>query len=210
MPVRQYRRTELTDGTSDSLDGIDGSILNEGDIAQVYLSGTEQLYFYRLDSDSGATESSPDIIAPNDSPGSKRFILQNIITSNLGRETVTVYDTTTADSTSDLEIISIGIPLDNLAVGRLYHIDTIAKNTTSEVRYYSTLTFVVLRDSGNAYVEEGVITQLDSKTMRFGWWDDGKDIEFLVECDEDGNDLSIKLRNTTVDTTYQVNVTVRM
>lgn len=79
MSVLVYKKTALTGGTSDALDGIDGAELNDGDICWVYLTdgeGDEYVSEYRLDSDSGESESSPNIIAPDDNPGSKRWILQ--------------------------------------------------------------------------------------------------------------------------------------
>jgi len=76
MAIILYRKTILTGGTSDALDGIDGSVLNDGDECRVYTS-SNILYFYRLDATSGATEDSPDIIAPDNNPGSKRWILQD-------------------------------------------------------------------------------------------------------------------------------------
>jgi len=80
MPIKSYRRTLLIGGSDSALDGISGAILADGDICSVYLSGTENLYFYRLDSDSNLPEDSPNVITPDDSPGSKRFILQEIYT----------------------------------------------------------------------------------------------------------------------------------
>ena len=77
--IKRFRKTLLTGGSSAALDGISGLILNEGDICSVYLNDTEKLYFYRLDSDSDADEDSPNIISPDSTPGSKRWILQNIV-----------------------------------------------------------------------------------------------------------------------------------
>ena len=81
MSRTMYTRTLRTGGTSDALDGIDGDDLSEGDIATVYLTdgGIEYKYNYRMDATSGASESDPDIIAPDDNPGSKRWILQTTV-----------------------------------------------------------------------------------------------------------------------------------
>ena len=79
MSITIYRRTLLTGGTSDALDGIDGAGLNEGDIGWVYTSSNER-YDYRLDADLGSAESSPDIIVPDTTPGSKCWVLQTIVT----------------------------------------------------------------------------------------------------------------------------------
>jgi len=69
-----YIKTALTGGTTDAVDGIDGDTLLDGDVCHVYVSNVA--YQYILDDDSGATESSPDVIAPDLNPGDKRWILQ--------------------------------------------------------------------------------------------------------------------------------------
>jgi len=66
----------LTGGTTGCLDSFDGSTLNDGDVAIVAVS--DVFYFYILDSASGATESSPNIISPDSSAGNKRWILKGV------------------------------------------------------------------------------------------------------------------------------------
>lgn len=70
-----YWRQGLTGGSANDLDGIDGATLVDLDGA-VVITGSYS-YFYSLDADSGESESSPDIIAPDLNPGNKRWILQN-------------------------------------------------------------------------------------------------------------------------------------
>lgn len=74
MAKEVYIRTGLTGGSTTDLDGIDGNQLNDGDVAFVFDSNTS--YIYQLDASSGASESSPDVIAPDTNPGTKRWILQ--------------------------------------------------------------------------------------------------------------------------------------
>jgi hypothetical protein len=69
-----YIKTALTGGTTAAVDGIDGDDLLDGDVCHAYVSGVA--YQYVLDDDSGATESSPDVIAPDLNAGDKRWILQ--------------------------------------------------------------------------------------------------------------------------------------
>lgn len=76
MAITRYRRTLLTSGVSAALDGIDGADLVDGDICDVFTIANEH-YVYALDADSGTAESSPLVIAPDVSPGSKRWHLQN-------------------------------------------------------------------------------------------------------------------------------------
>ena len=63
----------LTGGTSGALDDIDGDDLTNGDICYVVTS--TDFYVYYLNATSGAGESSPDIISPDDNAGNKRWEL---------------------------------------------------------------------------------------------------------------------------------------
>ncbi len=69
-------KTGLTGGEATKLDSIDGDTLTDNDAAFVNVSNVQ--YIYRLDADSGAAESSPNIIAPDTNPGTKRWILQGL------------------------------------------------------------------------------------------------------------------------------------
>lgn len=80
MAVNGYKFTALTGGGAGALDAQDGAGLGEGDIAIVMVSGT--LYLYQLSASSGATESSPDVIAPDTNAGTKRWLIQRIPQTN--------------------------------------------------------------------------------------------------------------------------------
>ena len=67
-----YWRTALVGGTSDCLDSIDGDELADLDVAIVVT--LTKFYVYSLDDDSGAAESSPATISPDDNAGNKRWI----------------------------------------------------------------------------------------------------------------------------------------
>lgn len=69
-------KTGLTGGEATKLDSIDGATLTDNDAAFVNVANVQ--YIYRLDADSGAAESSPNIIAPDTNPGTKRWILQGL------------------------------------------------------------------------------------------------------------------------------------
>lgn len=77
-----YHRTLLTGGTSAALDGIDGSILSDGDACIVtahgstIIAGSTSVYFYSLNATSGATESIPNVIKPDINAGNKRWLVQ--------------------------------------------------------------------------------------------------------------------------------------
>ena len=70
-----YIKTALVGGANTAVDGIDGDDLLDGDVCHAFVS--DVLYAYLLDDDSGAAESSPDIISPDANAGDKRWILQN-------------------------------------------------------------------------------------------------------------------------------------
>lgn len=71
-----YPAIALTGGTDDALDGYDGAELNDKDAAIVVTATA--FYHYILDDDSGAAESSPDVIKPDDNAGTKRWILTGV------------------------------------------------------------------------------------------------------------------------------------
>ena len=73
MAVSFFGCTGLTGGETGDLDVMDGTKLQDGAMAIVVIS--EWSYIYYLDADSGATESPPQVIAPNTNPGDKRWIL---------------------------------------------------------------------------------------------------------------------------------------
>ena len=68
-----YGAIALTGGGTGALDKIDGQNLQDKDAAVVFLN--PYYYLYLLDADSGLSESSPEIIAPDTNAGSKRWIL---------------------------------------------------------------------------------------------------------------------------------------
>ena len=70
-----YPASGLIGGGVGKLDSIDGAILADGDAAIVITDGNA--YLYHLDATSAAGESSPQIIAPDDNPGDKRWILSD-------------------------------------------------------------------------------------------------------------------------------------
>ena len=78
-----FGATCLTGGTAGCLDAINGALLSDGDKAIV--STATLVYFYNLDADSAAGESSPAIIAPDTNAGDKRWLLQEryIVTIDL-------------------------------------------------------------------------------------------------------------------------------
>ena len=101
MAKTVYIKTALTGGGADALDGIDGAMLVDQDVALVYVANT--LYFYQLDATSGASEDSPSVIAPDTNAGDKRWILQAV----RGEQLVSEGDATISGSltvSSDLTV----------------------------------------------------------------------------------------------------------
>lgn len=92
--AKVYAAHDLTGGGAGALDAIDGSDLLNDDIALV-LHDSYGLMTYLLDVDSSQTESSPEIIRPDDNAGAKRWILQDILgTSSLIPVSVTNFTAT--------------------------------------------------------------------------------------------------------------------
>lgn len=73
-----YGKAELIGGSTSALDNLDGAILSEGDRA-IVVTSSNNVYFYRLDEDSGLAESSPDVIAPDNNAGLKRWIRSSFV-----------------------------------------------------------------------------------------------------------------------------------
>jgi len=102
--VIYWSKTALTGGAAGALDSIDGTALQDGEVAHVWMSNV--LYIYLLDVDSGAAESSPAIIAPDTNAGDKRWILQSYY-SGPG----TLYTDHIAESTA-----AHGVEIDGLTI----------------------------------------------------------------------------------------------
>ena len=78
MANKIYFANVLTGGGAGALDEIDGTALVNLDAAIVIL--LDSAYFYSLDDDLAAVESSPDIITPDNNGGDKRWVLTDIYT----------------------------------------------------------------------------------------------------------------------------------
>ena len=76
-----YGATSLIGGAPGALDLIDGAILSDLDGAVVITNDTT--YIMRLDADNAGVESSPLIIAPDASPGDKRWVLNKLMCAGI-------------------------------------------------------------------------------------------------------------------------------
>ena len=95
------------------MDGVDGAALVDGNLA--FVTYGDVIYHYILDDDSGAAESSPDVIAPDTNPGNKRWILQShrsatatakgIVELDTDAEAVTGTDTERAITAANLKAV---------------------------------------------------------------------------------------------------------
>ena len=103
MAKTRYVKYALTGGAANALDSIDGDNLNDLDEAHVYV-GETVVSHYSLDADSGAAESSPDIIAPDTNPGNKRWILQDVRGKDATFDTITVNTKIIPDSSGGADI----------------------------------------------------------------------------------------------------------
>lgn len=99
--------TALTGGAAGALDWQDGADLSDGDTAFV-ISATG-FYVYLLDADSGAAESSPEIISPDNNAGNKRWILlpgyfQDVYTAGSSTPNITFKDSDCTDDDVNAKI----------------------------------------------------------------------------------------------------------
>lgn len=83
MANNVYGAIGLIGNTAGTLDYIDGAGLADGDIAIVAVKNSNS-YIYVLDANSGAAESSPLIIRPENNYGNKRWILVPMIAAMYG------------------------------------------------------------------------------------------------------------------------------
>lgn len=158
--ITVYIKTALTGGTSDALDGINGSDLINDDTAFVYVSYTK--YEYRLNATSGAAESSPDIIAPDTNPGNKRWILVSVSkliipdTNASNNLNIKWNENDTSDRTLNLKVNSGDRTLDlseNLTISNGYDITITAEDAAA----------AIVLDNSNFEVENTNATQRSFK-----------------------------------------------
>jgi len=104
-----YKKEGLTGGTASDLDSIDGAQLIGGEFAFVYYD--DNAYFYELDESSGASEDSPDVIAPDTNPGNKRWMLHSVYES--ANKITDLAELTTPAGADLLEIVDdvVGTPV---------------------------------------------------------------------------------------------------
>jgi len=108
-------KTGLIGGEATKLDSIDGAVLVDGDAAFVNVLNVQ--YIYRLDADSGAAESSPNIIAPDTNPGTKRWILQGLNGASLNMPGLSASLPVFTDASKNLVSKSVADTLTALGVG---------------------------------------------------------------------------------------------
>jgi len=110
MANNLFMRFALTGGATNSLDGIDGNWLSDGDVCDVATStGT---YKYRLNATSAAAESSPHVISPDTNAGNKRWLLTSLYLSGKDAYGLAIFSGDTAKWTGiQLGRISSGMDM---------------------------------------------------------------------------------------------------
>ena len=110
---RIYCAIGLTGGDAGDLDTIDGQNLAQNDMAIVIDSDTNVVYFYNMNLSGGASESSPNVIIPdeNNDSGNKNWEIQSIYTTTLELTSALTTDLTTSGkkSTETVDANSTGI-----------------------------------------------------------------------------------------------------
>ena len=114
MAATVYYRQALTGGGATALDEIAGSTLNDNDIA--FVMTDTAFYVYKVDSSSGAAESSPNVIAPDTPSADERWILQQVqnvqsleyeeITTSTALEVGKTYNDSSGTNTHTLPLLS--------------------------------------------------------------------------------------------------------
>jgi hypothetical protein len=157
---RVYGAITLIGGAAGALDSIDGTDLIDKDMAITFVSGVT--YFYSLDADSAAAESSPNVIKPDANAGDKRWVLQNLAfetitaTDLITAENCTVTDTLTA-ATVDLNSGAIDatvIGASSQAAGDFTAIGAVSAGTIVGTTIDANTDFTV----GSTVITDGVIT----------------------------------------------------
>ena len=108
MATKAYECTALTGGAANALDFIDGSGINNGDIAFTKVNGT--FYFHRANTSGGASEDSPLIIVPDTNPGSINWELasSNVPPQKVKTQADSPYSVSASDLTAGLMILNTG------------------------------------------------------------------------------------------------------
>ena len=81
MPKYVYAAISLVGGSAGSLDALSGDTLQDGDCAVVFSQGYS--YFYTLKENSGMTENIPYVICPDFNALTKRWVLDQIMSSTV-------------------------------------------------------------------------------------------------------------------------------
>lgn len=100
--AKWYNRSALTGGGANALDAVPGSGTDMDDTeTKAFVVTDSRVYFYDLDLTSGATESSPNVIAPDTAAGTKRWILVNSFAQIISSDTTFYVATTGSDTTGN-------------------------------------------------------------------------------------------------------------
>jgi len=147
-------KTGLTGGEATKLDSIDGATLTDNDVAFVNVANVQ--YIYRLDADSGAAESSPNIIAPDTNPGTKRWLLQGLNGASLSMPGFTASLPVFTDGSKNLVSKSVADTLTALGIGssffHAYITSTLADVTGDSTNYELTgAIWTEMQDTGSVF-----------------------------------------------------------
>ncbi len=211
-----YGAVKLTGGIIGYLDAIDGAQLSDLDGAVVFAA--RDVSHYILDDDSGAAESVPNVVIPDSNPGTKRWVLANLIAA-----LPTIGDHVATKEYVDLAIGSVldfflsdtddGVVADTHV---MYELETGGVESTEVTPSLSQgdaqLLFTWLSEIGRpaaSHIREGVydahlhLSKSGTKSVTVYWTlsfvdADGSSNEVLVTTSEESPEL------TAIDTTYDI------
>jgi len=140
MSRKVWAKIGLTGGTTNDLDGIDGNNLSVNDLSFVTEGST---FFVYVASTDGSTETSPNVITPDNNPGSWAWKLQKSSTGGATPAKSVVIKSTdyTVTSTDDIILLNGAgstidciVPLSTTVTGREYNIKCIDDTNNVNIR----------------------------------------------------------------------------
>jgi hypothetical protein len=143
MPKNMYWKDSRIGGGTGALDGIDGSLLNDGDFCEV--SGLNGAFHYRLNATSGATADGHFVIAPAVNAGNKRWLLQDLYSANGPRKNLI--------TNGDMRIWQRGTAKTGLTGSFTHYLAdrwALACNTSGTIAYYQSGSFPTVAQAGHA------------------------------------------------------------
>jgi hypothetical protein len=182
--TRFFGANTLTGGAAGSVDNIAAGSISNGDAC--YAVTSTAFYIFRYNSSSGAAESSPDVIAPDDVAGNGRWILMDIISTTIAptdlTNTYVPYMTASGLADSPLTTDGTNVGIGTASPERTFEIYgtplvRLRSSSTTANQGYSAIEFG--NSEGAAWNRMGFVGKLENANDNIILGaDDSNDIEF--------------------------------